>query len=60
MISITFLETFILFMSILYCVKEAFKLYKSVLNRNEFLAKKGELTVLALSISYILTYIIIL
>jgi hypothetical protein len=60
MISITFLETFILFMSILYCVKEAFKLYKSVLNRNEFLAKKGELTVLALSISYILSYIIIL
>lgn len=60
MISIKFLETFILFMSILYCVKEAFKLYKSVLNRNEFLAKKGELTVLALSISYILTYIIIL
>lgn len=46
-------------MAILFCIKEGFKLYKSVKIRENFVANKGELLILAMSIAYILTLIFI-
>lgn len=57
--TISFIKTFILFMAILFCVREGFKLYKSVKLREIFTIEKRELLILAMSIAYILTLIFI-
>jgi hypothetical protein len=56
---IVFLKMLILFMAILNILKEFFRLYKSIIKKEIFLPRKGELTILGLSISYILTLIFI-
>lgn len=46
-------------MSILYCIREGFKLFKSVKMHENFVADKGELLILGMAIAYILTIIFI-
>lgn len=57
--TVLFIKIFILFMSILYCIREGFKLFKSVKMHENFVADKGELLILGMAIAYILTIIFI-
>lgn len=54
-----FLMLILLFMTILNCIKESFKLYVSITKKIKFTTTKGELFILGLSISYILALIFI-
>ncbi len=56
---IVFIKLILLFMSILNIVKEAFRLYKSLAKKEDFDFSKSGLTILGLSISYILALIFI-
>jgi len=56
---IVFFKILLMFMGILNITKETFRLYKSLVKKEEFDISKTGLTILGLSISYILTLIFI-
>lgn len=57
--AIVFIKTILIFMAITNIVRDCFKIYKSIANQIDFTLPKGELILLWVSVSYILTLIFI-
>lgn len=57
--AISFFKILLMFLAILNCLKESFKLYKSIKLNKVHEVSKNAIVILALSISYLLTLIFI-